>query len=535
MLAVVPSKPPSPDDSPNPASSTSATATAATSTESVPESADLELELRGAEARAILVELCREDINTFAEYVLRDEESGERIQQLDFHVQIQHALDRHKRIVVMAHPESGKTNQLAVARVLWELGRNPNLRVMIVGNTQEGAKKSLQSIKKYIEKSEELHLVFPELQRGDLWQDVALTVQRPAYSRDPSVQAVGYGSNNVLGSRVDLMIFDDLLNMEVTSTEAQRRKVSRWVRTTALSRCTREARVAFLTNAWHPRDLSQELVKERGWHLIKRPIRVPANDNGQRLVSVWPERWPEQRIKEREKEFGSLEFQRIFMCEPRDEGDLIFKPEFFVSCKVRGRGVMPVYELESIPPGCVVVSGVDIGGRRVAGALTVISTLFFHPNGTRQPLWCESGRWGATEMINRIVDTGRRYKGVIAVENNGVQQHLVDLAIENDKDVVSIYPYYTGAQKADPRFGVASMASELEGARWIWPTMFPDIRSMNVGREFEELEIDMLDYTPEQHTGDRLMATWIAREVGRRYHALMSTGAGTRVAVQTIG
>ena len=489
-----------------------------------------------------MVDLCRQDVNVFCEFVLRDDETQESITQLDFHIEMQEALDRYRHVVVMAHPESGKSNQ-AIGRVLYELGRNPDIRIMLIGNSQEAARKALTAIKKYIERSEELHLVFPELRKGDIWQDVAITVQRPSYSKDLSVLAVGLNSNNVLGSRVDLMVFDDILNLDATSTEAQRRKVSSWVRTTALTRCTADARIWFLTNAWHPRDLAHELVKERGWHMIKRPIRMLhkyTDSEGrecQVLRSVWPERWPEKRIKAKEVEVGSLDFARTYMCEPRDQADIIFRPEFFVTCKCNGISISPQRELKAIPPKCVVVSGVDIGGRRVAGALTVIATVFFHPNGVRQPLWVEAGRWGVTEMIRRIVDTGQRYGGIIAVENNGVQQHIVDLARENSLGVVPVVPYYTGMQKADPRFGVASMASEFEAGRWVWPTDYYDAITRNAGRELEATIVDMLDYAPEQHTGDRLMALWIAREVGRRMHAYLGGDISHRpvVDVQSFG
>ena len=121
-------------------------------------------------------------------------------------------------------------------------------------------------------------------------------------------------------------------------------------------------------------------------------------------------------------------------------------------------------------------------------------------------------------MLRRIVAHGRRYGGVVAVENNGVQQHIVDLVIENQETVVPIVPYYTGVQKADPRFGVASMSSEFEGGRWIIPTQFKGVVHRNVAHEIEEWTVEMMDYTPEQHTGDRLMASWIGREVGRRLH-----------------
>jgi hypothetical protein len=491
---------------------------------------DIDLEAQALRAIEITLELCRKDVNAFCEFVLRDEETTEPIEQLPFHLELHDALDEHRQAVILAHPESGKTNQIAIGRTLWKLGNNPNLRVLLLGNTQDMAKKSLSAIKKYIERSDELHQVFPELKRGDVWQDITITVQRPTYSKDPSVQALGYGSNNVQGSRVDVMVPDDFLSMETTSTEAQRRRISKWFRSVAMARCTEDCEIAFLTNAWHPRDLAHELVAERGWHLIKRPVRV----NGQ---SVWPQRWPEKRIRKQEKNLGTLEFQRVFMCEPRDEGEMIFKPEFFARCKAKGAGIGPVYELETVPPRCVVLTAVDIGGRRMAGANSSIFTGILHPNGTRQPLWLESGRWGATELLKRIVNHGVRYKGIIAVENNGVQQHIVDLAIENEQSVVSIIPYHTGVQKADPRFGVASMSSEFEAGRWILPTVFRDVVERNVGKELEEWMVECLDYTPEVHTGDRLMASWIWREVGRRLHTLLyGTGSrGRQIGAQILG
>lgn len=502
----------------------------------------MELQARALEARALVFQRCRENVNAFCEYVLRDEETRQPIEQLPFHVEIQSALTQHRKIVVLAHPESGKTNQLAIGRVLWELGRNLNLRVMLLNNSQEKARDTLGAIKKYILESEELHHVFPDLRRGDIWQDVSITVQRPTYAKEASITAVGYNSSNVVGSRIDLLIADDFLNDELTSTETQRRKASKWFRTTVQPRTTANAMIAFLTNAWHPRDLANELTKERGWHLIKRPIRLAqqvTDAQGNKKVvmkSVWPQRWPEHRIKEFEKGLGSLEFARVFQCEPRDEGDVIFKPAFITSCKARGKGIGPVDELEYVPERCVVISAVDIGSRRVAGANTSIFTLFIHPDGTRQPLWLESGRWGATELLDRVVSHGVRFKGFVAVENNGIQQHIVELAREAMTAVVPVIPFTTGAQKADPRFGVASMAAEMEAARWIMPTEFRGVVERNVGEDFEEWHAEMLDYTPEQHTGDRLMASWIAREVGRKLHHLLMGGqTAARIGVQVLG
>jgi hypothetical protein len=67
---------------------------------------------RAAEARAQLLELCRRDVNAFCEHVLRDDQTGEPIEQTQFHVQGHAALDKFKRVVIKAHPESGKALSL---------------------------------------------------------------------------------------------------------------------------------------------------------------------------------------------------------------------------------------------------------------------------------------------------------------------------------------------------------------------------------------------------------------------------------------
>src|ERR1700742_1617292 len=61
-----------------------------------PETSHREVELgllqKAAEARAKLHELCRNDVNAFIEYVIRDAKTGECVEQNDFHLQFQRDL-----------------------------------------------------------------------------------------------------------------------------------------------------------------------------------------------------------------------------------------------------------------------------------------------------------------------------------------------------------------------------------------------------------------------------------------------------------
>lgn len=500
-----------------------------------PDASRREVELgllqKAAEARAKLHELCRKDVNAFVEYVIRDAQTGETIEQNDFHLQFQRELTARKQIVVISHPESGKTSQ-AIGRVLFELGRNPNLRVMLLYNAEEAASNTLSSIKKYIEESVELHAVFPNLRRGSVWKDDAIIVARTAYDRNPSVIAVGYNSKRIGGSRVDLLIIDDLLDLAVTMTEVQRRKISGWVKNTVFTRLTDGSMVLFLTNAWHPRDLAHELVKDRGWFEIKRPIRNPDG------TISWS-KWNEERLAAKRKDMGALEYARSFECNPRDDGSRVFRPEHIELALKRGDGYGFLHSMDIMPDNSLVVSGIDLAAgddMKKVGARTAIVSVFFHPNQDRQVVRIRSGRWRARQILNEVAAVGHLFprNHWIVVENNGVQRYILDLANEHDMNVgVALVPFQTGRNKTDPRFGVASMAAEYEARRWILPS------SCETEEEQAEVEVvvsQMIDYVPEAHTGDALMAKWIAREIGRRIFArFFGPGATGGSIVRAIG
>ena len=88
-------------------------------------------------------------------------------------------------------------------------------------------------------------------------------------------------------------------------------------------------------------------------------------------------------------------------------------------------------------------------------------------------------------------------------------------------------PITTGTSKADPVFGVESLAAEMANGKWIIPSKFN--RAPNEAEEWIE---EMLYYNPLNHTGDRLMAAWFARTIAERFER---SHRGKQVAVRVIG
>ena len=359
-------------------------------------------------------QIARKHPDPFIEYVLRDEETGGLIQQASVHSAWQQMLSEYKRVVLWSSIESGKTQQVSIGRVLWELGRNTNLRVAIVSNTREQSIKIIRAVAKYIDVSAETQLVFPELRRADPWTSSQLFVERDTVSKDPSVQCFGV-HGNVLGARIDLLILDDVLDYENCRTPALREDLWSWYHATLAGRLTRKSRVWIVGTAFHPDDALHRFARQAGWHAVRYPVVDPETG-----LPRWPERWPLSRVEEwRNSDPTGIEFARQLLCQARDNTTSRFKKEWIDKALKRGNGKRLLASIESVPPGCRVYTGVDLGVQKHAAAgSTVLFTILVHPNEDREVIGIEAGKWGGPEIISRIIDASRRYMSIMIVENN---------------------------------------------------------------------------------------------------------------------
>jgi hypothetical protein len=456
--------------------------------------------------------IARSDVNAFATYVLRDEETKQPIEQAPHHESWHDLIAQHPRLVILSHRDAGKTQQISIAYVLWRLGNNPNLRIAILSDTAGQAEKIIGTLARYIEASEHeasqaLHRVFPDLRpskrKADKWTGSALFVDRTVLSKDPSVQACGV-HGNVTGSRIDLLIIDDILDYENTRTEHLRDDVWAWYHSTIVGCLTpRKSQVIAIGTAYHPKDFLHRLAGEKSWPAYRYPI---VDDEGN---SRWPERWSDEAIALRRQELTPIEFARAYLCIARDDASARCKVEWIDRCKANGEGRSQAYALTSVPPGYRVFTGVDLAISQASSAdLTALFTLCIHPNGHREVLDVTSGRWQVDEIVNRIVDIHNRYQGIVIVESNQAQMWMTQLVSRYSS--VPVKPFTTGKNKHSPEFGVESIFAELAAGQWIIPNQKGQCHP-----EINAWMSEMLYYDPNGHTGDRLMAAWFAREGSR--------------------
>jgi len=197
-----------------------------------------------------------------------------------------------KVVLILGHPESGKSTLVSLWYVLYRLALNPDLRCAIVTKNSTKAQDLLNRIKRYLTED---HL-YAETERnfikdfggwkpehGDMqWsQDQIMVKHRQSGERDPTIQALGIGKH-IYGARLDLLILDDALVMDNQISEVTRERLDTWFDGEARSRAQRGQVVVNGTRLL-PQDLYGAWKKQWAGQRLFRQVVIPA------ILNEWTE------------------------------------------------------------------------------------------------------------------------------------------------------------------------------------------------------------------------------------------------------
>lgn len=476
----------------------------------------------GRAARAARVALARRDPCVFVSG-LTDPLTGRPLYAAPFQRAWHEAIERQPRLVLWAPVEHGKTTRLQ-GHTIWRLGRNPRMHGLIVGESAGSAIKILSAVRRMIDEDPWVREVFPHLRplagKYAKWTDEAIRVegQLPG-DKDYSLQAVGVGGS-ILGARLDWVWADDVCSFHTTATALQRAKVRDWWASTITGRLLAGATALVSGNAWFPDDVMHWLTKEAAYASSKVEAYQEAEDGSVRADSIlWPERFTAEELTKRVTGYGShVEARRNLRCVAYSSGSSQFEIEWFDRAFLLGselwgsmfgssghaRGSLTPRFLHEYHGPLPTFTGVDLGvGVKAKNDQSCLFTIAADAaTGRKFVIHVESGRWKGPELIDKIRDVHRRYGSRILVENNAGQDFLVQWLQEKG---VLVEGFTTTGAKADPRFGVPAIATELSRGLWVLPEE----------PELHKWRAQCLDFDPSGHVGDRLMASWFAREAAR--------------------
>jgi predicted phage terminase large subunit-like protein len=216
----------------------------------------------------------------------------------------------------------GKSTVGTILRSIYEILRNPNIRILIASKTAHQASRFLREIAAHFEYNTELRAIFGDHYSDRKWTATEITVAtRTKNLKESTITTLGVGGP-VASGHYDLIICDDLTDRKNTRTDLQRTEMHEWFfQVLAPAIVDKNSRIFILGTPYHPLDLSTELEK-RGYPCK----RWKAELSGKR--SAWPSRFPWKKLQTMRRRFGSTAYASQYMMQTDlMEGD-IFKREW---------------------------------------------------------------------------------------------------------------------------------------------------------------------------------------------------------------
>ena len=398
------------------------------------------------------------------------------------------------RLLVNIPPNHAKTMTITINYVTYRVVKNPNINVIVISKTQEQAKKFLYAIKQRL-----THPRYADLQAGfgptdgykataDMWSANKIYLGadiRESDAKDPTIEAIGMGGQ-VYGARADLIVLDDVVTL---SNAGEWAKQQEWIRQEVASRLPPGGgQLLVVGTRVSAVDLYKELRSQQHytdgivpWSYLSMPAVLEYADDPKDWKTLWGkseqplaeddtpdengffDRWTGPRLTAVRNEAGpskwSLVYQNLDIAE-----NAIFDP----MC-VRGA-----------------VNGMRKSGALIAGAAG-------HPDSPQnfyRVIGIDPAMSGDTAAVAYAVDrrthkrfvmdvhvmssptpaairnlirdwTDAYHPHTVIVESNAFQLFLTqDEEIRNFLSTrgINYRPHYTGNNKQDPEFGVASLA-----------------------------------------------------------------------------
>lgn len=218
----------------------------------------------------------KQDAGTCFEFVLREETTRVRLKLAPHQRLLFDFVEAHRLCVIRLPAAHAKTYSMA-GLILHMLGLDRNLRSAVISASEGQAKKPVGLVRDAIENKggefHELKLVFPELQPGDgtEWTQTRLVIDRSPGIRDASVAAIGAGGK-LPGARLGMILVDDILDVENTSTAAALDRTNNYFDKTVLSRRdSQDARIAVCNTPYDRGDLTYKL-EAAGWPTLTMDV-----------------------------------------------------------------------------------------------------------------------------------------------------------------------------------------------------------------------------------------------------------------------
>ena len=397
------------------------------------------------------------------------------------------------RILINVPPEHAKSTVLTINYVTYRLSIDPNVRIIIVSKTQGMARKFLSAIKTRLSHPNWTKMQVSFGPNGGYKADsptwsadmIYLGAGRDSGEKDPTVQALGFGSQ-IYGARADLIILDDVV-MNANAHEWE--KQIEWLQKEVITRLGRHGKLLIVGTRVAPIDLYKMIRDPDQWTGGKTPftyMAMPAvlefDEEPKNWKTLWPwtdraegeedqpneqglyPKWDGPSLFTRRSEVAPSVWAMVYQQEDV-QSDSIFSPTIVAGCVngMRKRG--PLRRDTPGHPSNIDSTYTIIGfDPAVTGRSAFVAVSYNRADGKIYVLDCVNMSDPSPQKENALIkEWVERFRPQeFRVEINAHQKYY---AMDTElRQYLATYgcqlnSHFTGKNKWDTSFGVASMAS----------------------------------------------------------------------------
>jgi len=198
---------------------------------------------------------------------------------------LQH-IETYPETLDLAPRGSGKSRIGTVGYITWRALRDPNIRILLVSDTDRHAQRFLSTIAAGLEYSSVIQRNFGDV-RGPKWTSHEIVLKgRTKILTEATITAVGAYSGAATSGHYDVIIADDLVNYKNSRTEGLREMLIDWFKLTLYPTLVPGGELHVLGTRYHFLELYQVLIDEMGFHVNTQQAIRTAPATGEE-ASIW--------------------------------------------------------------------------------------------------------------------------------------------------------------------------------------------------------------------------------------------------------
>jgi hypothetical protein len=452
-------------------------------------------------------------------------------------------------IIVNTPPEHAKSTTITVNYALYQICRNPNIRILVVSKTQAMAQKFLLSIKNRLThpRYQDLHLAFGPPggfeKNSDSWKQDLIYLSSEARNsgeKDPTVQAIGI-RGHIYGARADLIIMDDCVDH--TNAHEYEKQID-WIQSEVMSRIDNDGgKLLVVGTRLRPKDLYSELRdpmrypdETSPWTYFAQPAVLEFSDEPKDWKTLWAKtnmppvsgkgipdedglytKWDGDALFKKRGRMSPNLWAMVYQQQQVHE-DAVFPGDSVkgVINGARNIGIIPKNKagnrLEGMD-GLIVVAGLDPA---MAGYTAAVCIGIDVSNQKRYLLDVSNQQGMKPDDIRTLI---KDWTDKYSISEWRVEKNAFQAMLTQDREVreylqtrgATLKEHHTGNNKWDTDFGVASLTTLFHGyEEGLNLIEFPSTHQSEGLKALIEQLVTWYPDAPRSQKTDCVMAFWFA-------------------------